>query len=150
VQQQIRQDCDAHYYRSRLSRADLLADLDAWKMVDLIPSCTSVAEILRTYYADLAASRREAITRFLKHYGFAGVDGMVKDLPAQLALHRQALAFARVWYLRPGGGNSARGAAAMAMLGSPLEAVLDFVTHKMVRRFVTDLWMLAVKYGVKL
>lgn len=111
-----------HYFSKRAGDADLLADVDAWQIATSLdpPRNTprTVVGLLREYYENVTArqpewaatspllwsgggsfqpsGRRNAIERFLEHYGF----DFVEDLPSQAAadtIQQQIETFAEVW-----------------------------------------------------
>jgi hypothetical protein len=89
------------YYDTRAPEWDLLADIDAWgihalRLGSLAGDLNSIDKLLAFYYQNtspgglrrLTTRRREAMERFLKHYGFKySYERHIKDYPA---LEKQA------------------------------------------------------------
>lgn len=89
-----------HYFDSRAPSADLLGDIDAWGASATATTATSIENIITGYYgpdnassAVLVDHRRDALSRFLGHYGFATAAGL-KDQPARAQIQDQIFRFA--------------------------------------------------------
>lgn len=95
-----------HYFKKRAPTADLLGDLDSWAGVQKIPQASSLVSIIAQTYgtnaADSAATvdktRKEAVSRFLGHYGFTATTGL-KGQPAKASIQSEIFQFGIIWTL---------------------------------------------------
>jgi len=114
-----------YYFKTRAGPRDLLGDIDIWGIHSLRSNkLKTIDDLLATYYTHTLAesvgtvtsARKDAIERFLGHYGFhydpaadyLNYPVLVKQRKARDLVRHEIAAFARIWKFRakPLGGKA--------------------------------------------
>jgi hypothetical protein len=74
-----------YYYKTRAPKADLLADIDAWSLSDLLKPVgksfgMGIADKIQQYYDNIKTNRKKSLEKFFKHYGFKNSENLFSDI----------------------------------------------------------------------
>lgn len=150
-----------HYFSTRAATADLRGDLDAWALSAMAQErgmgrrSVTIEGILRDYYEGVGSTpprdrssatdtRREAIARFLEHYGFTSATGLANQDAAD-RIRSEIADFASIWVKNRHGFNNLN-PFAWQYSGPDIEVYEERMTEEFLR------WLegLAGSHGVSL